>query len=52
MGGWRHWLTKDTNKKSTFHSIATFHTMKFRDLNAVNRPVCMHIIIRRRACAV
>ena len=24
--GWRHWLTKYTNKESTFHNIATFHT--------------------------
>ena len=23
---WRHWLTKYTNKESTFHNIATFHT--------------------------
>ena len=21
-----HWLTKNTNKESTFHNIATFHT--------------------------
>ena len=26
MDIWRHWLTKYTNKKSTFHNIATFHT--------------------------
>ena len=26
MAGWRHWLTKYTDKESTFHNIATFHT--------------------------
>ena len=26
MAGWRHWLTKYTNKESTFHNIATFYT--------------------------
>ena len=26
MAKWRHWLTKYTNKESTFHNIATFHT--------------------------
>ena len=26
MAGWRHWLTKYTNKESTFHNIATFRT--------------------------
>ena len=28
MGGWMEagWLTKYTNKESTFHNIATFHT--------------------------
>ena len=26
VDGWRHWLTKYTNKESTFHNIATFHT--------------------------
>ena len=26
VDGWRHWLTNYTNKESTFHNIATFHT--------------------------
>ena len=26
MAGWRHWLTKYTDKEGTFHNIATFHT--------------------------
>ena len=26
MDGWKHLLAKYTNKKSTFHNIATFHT--------------------------
>ena len=26
VDGWRHWLTKYTNKENTFHNIATFHT--------------------------
>ena len=26
MAGWRHWLTKYTDKESTFNNIATFHT--------------------------
>ena len=25
VAGWRHWLTKYTNKESKFHNIATFH---------------------------
>ena len=26
MTGWRHWLTKYTNKENTFQDVATFHT--------------------------
>ena len=26
MDAWKHWLTMYTNKESTFHNIATFHT--------------------------